>query len=248
MSKEDYRKIYGIYVVTTYFNLFETKKNSDTMTKIVRTENWYTALVEQIKGYTNENQLGKGRVIAQFKYLIDAEEEEEQKFQCQALAAIYNYFQVKDNLVKIRNVDNLINFFENNREFSLEHFIINNSAKCIIMEQKPVYNYPSKIRKYRNSIFNYIFISSALNRDLDNKIIKEKLDYLVDNNYVEGFNCEYSEMSIALIKSTFTFPELGETYEEKVEVLDNYFDREFTNQFFEFANAVIGKIAARINE
>ena len=55
-------------------------------------------------------------------------------------------------------------------------------------------------------------------------------------------------MSITLIKSTFTFPELGESYEEKIEVLDNYFDREFTNQFFEFANAVIGKIAARINE
>lgn len=247
MSKEDYRKIYGIYVVTTYFNLFETKKNSDTMTKIVRTENWYTALCEQIKGYTNENQIGKGRVTAQFKYLVDAEEEEEQKFQCQALAAIYNYFQVKDNLVKIRNVDNLIDFFENNREFSLEHFIINNSAKCKIMEQKPVYNYPSKIRKYRNSIFNYIFISSALNRDLDNKIIKEKLDYLVDT-YVEGFNCEYSKMIITLIKSIFTFPELGESYEEKIEVLDNYFDREFTNQYFEFANAVIGKIAERINE
>ena len=77
------------------------------------------------------------------------------------LAAIYNYFEFTDNMVKVKKgkYEELKEFITNDEVYSIEHFIINKSKK-VNVNYDVLYEYPTEVYSYRNSLFNFIFIIS----------------------------------------------------------------------------------------
>lgn len=68
--------------------------------------------------------------------------------------------------LKISDCSELHSFLTNSEKYSLEHFIIGEKANLSIKTDKLdfSYEYAPPIKKYRNSLFNYIFIQSDYER------------------------------------------------------------------------------------
>lgn len=113
------------------------------------------------------------------------------------MAILYNYFTFDGTTVRIRkgNVNNIKSFVSDKDKFSLEHFIINNGTGFTLQSNNAHYTYSNDIKKYSNSIFNYIFIPDALNGNLlKDYYITDKITIL--KPYLGQIECNYSKMVI----------------------------------------------------
>lgn len=252
-SKLDLKKINSVYVLTEFFNLFESKKSSEGLYKVVKAENWYQAIVKYINSYFDDTELDSRKVVVQYKYITRNKiENESQEFKCRSLAAIYNYFKITSTDVTIRKGKNkeLIEFFGNKELFSLEHFILNHSGKyeCGKDEDKKVYTYNEEVKKYINSLFNYIFIPRELNNKLGDKFISEKLACLESNH--DEIKCQYSQLIIKKANDIFDFPISYEldNLENIDSVVTTYLYTKFKSKYLEFAKVIIDKITERCIE
>lgn len=177
-----------------------------------------------------------------------------QSVRCKALAMLHNYFVFKTNAdgekyVSINNGDELLSYITNKDTYTLEHFIIP-KGKTIHIQTDQIdfqYTFPSKCGRYRDFLFDYIFIPKDLNNNKDfgqfSFITKVKrLD-----EYKDEINCDYSLCYLSILKESklFTeFPRLEQisSPEEAKECLDRYFEEKFEEDFYEFAKSLIAKI------
>ncbi|MDR7871647.1 MAG: DUF262 domain-containing protein [Tissierellaceae bacterium] len=242
-TKNDYRKIYAIYVLTSFFILFDSKKNSDRLHEIVKSDQWYELMILRIKYYFENKEISERRITAQYK-CISKDDEYDERFRCISLATIYNFFELREEKVQIKgNFEKLYEFVINNgRNFSLEHFIVNNSKKAKINISGTIYqySYPTVIRKYADSLFNYIFIPKKLNDQIGNLHIVEKLNE-IDLNMNE-IGCEYSRMVIRVVKDNFEmYPDIFNftSEEEAKDKLNQYYLEEFSSIYSTVATRII---------
>ena len=85
---------------------------------------WYAELVKQINGYFALDRITDARLLAQYKFGRN-EDEEDQRFRCKSLATIYNFFINQNGKVSIRKgrMNDLYKFITDDNTFSIEHFI-----------------------------------------------------------------------------------------------------------------------------
>lgn len=245
-NKERIRTIYGIYMFSVLFSIFENKKSTDVLINIIKAseDEWYNELIKQINGYFALDRITDARLLAQYKFGQN-EDEEDQRFRCKSLATIYNFFVNQNGKVIIRKgkMNELYKFIIDDNAFSIEHFIISETKKKIIIVNESEYVIEDTIyKRYVNNFFNFIFIDKDTNTELGNSWLPEKLKILKDKN----ISCEYSAMVINNVTN------LGKEFEKRAgtdykDKLDLFFAREYKDMYIEYTKATLGGIINRIN-
>lgn len=253
-QKKDYDSAYPIFAAASLFILFAPKKDGEKFYKIVQANDWIDKLNEWIKTFISGVELTKGKMMAAYRFTED-EEETNNMFQwvrCKALAMLHNYFVFKTNAdrkkyVDINNVAELLSYLTNKDAYTLEHFIIP-KGKTIHIQTTQIdfqYTFPGKFGKYRDFLFDYIFISKNLNGNIGQLSFTAKVKKL--DEHQDEIHCDYSLRYLSILKGSelFTkFPNLDQiNSEEKAkECLDRYFEEDFTGAFYEFAKSLIASI------
>jgi len=245
-NKETIRSIYGIYMFSVLFSVFENKKSADVLINIIKAdeEEWYSELVKQINGYFAIDRITDARLLAQYKFGQN-EEEEDQRFRCKSLATIYNFFVNQNGKVIIRNgkMNDLYKFIIDDEAFSIEHFIISETkTKKIVVNDCEYVIEDTIYKRYVNNFFNFIFIDRDTNRELGNNWLPEKLQILKERNIL----CEYSRMvikNLANLGGEFE-KRAGDDYKDK---LDLFFAREYKDMYIEYTRVALDEIIKRIN-
>lgn len=248
LSKTQIKQIYSIFFLNTMFTLFETKKEKNSILNILKSSKWQDKVVSHIKSYFERENIVTNKFTSQYKYATDINNDE-QKYRCKSLAAIYNFFEITNDKVCIKNrmYSELHKFLTDDYTFSVEHFVINDGKSMNVIKpngNEYSYAYISETKKYAKSIFNFIFIPDELNRnDLGNVSVKNKNKRLSKINIDEEIKCEYSKMVIQIAKSKF---------EENVDInndddtikqkYDEYFSYKFKNEYNDFVDEILNKI------
>ena len=202
-AKEEYKSVYSVFCAAVLFTVFANKKESDTFYNFVRLEEWKSKINKWLYDYISSHALTRGKVLAAYKY-SESDDDPIQQIRCKSLAAISNFFKVTKNgdnyNMGISNAAELCKFFGDKTVYSLEHFIV---GECGTLHVKTAkydfpYKYPPTIQKYRNSLFNFIFIPQPLNSSLSNeglfiKVEKEKQRQELDKSY-EKLNQEKNDI------------------------------------------------------
>lgn len=245
-SKENIQTIYGIYLFTVLFTLFENKKSAEVLIKIVKVNEleWYSELIKQIDNYFTPDRITDAKLLAQYKFAQN-EEEEDQRFRCKSLATVYNYFVNSNGKVSVRKgkMPDLYKFITDDASFSIEHFIVSESQNRNILVEGNQYTIDKAIyKRYVNNFFNFIFINEELNSTLANNWLPQKLLLLED----EVITCEYSNMIISKLNK------LGREFKKKsgkkyIDKLDFFFYKDFKELYIDYSKAVLEDVINRIN-
>lgn len=253
-QKREYDSAYSIFTAASLFILFATKKDGEKFYKIVQAKDWIDKLNEWIKAFVRGVELTKGRMMAVYRFTEDEEETCNmfQSVRCKALAMLHNYFVFKTNgggkkYISIKNGTKLLSYLTNKDAYSLEHFIVP-KGKTIHIQTDQIdfqYTFPSKFGKYRDFLFDYIFIPKNLNEDIGQLSFVTKVQKLDEHQH--EIHCDYSLRYLSILKESklFTeFPRLEQisSTEEAKERLDGYFEEKFTENFYEFAKTLIYEI------
>lgn len=253
-QKREYDSAYSIFAAASLFILFAAKKDGEKFYKIAQAEDWIDKLNEWIKAFISGVELTKGRMMAVYRF-TEGEEETSNMFQsvrCKALAMLHNYFVFKTNAggekyVSIKNGTELLSYLTNKDAYTLEHFVIP-KGKTIHIQTDQIdfqYNFPRKFGKYRDFLFDYIFIPKNLNGNIEQLSFVTKVKKL--DEHQDEIYCDYSLCYLSILKESrlFTeFPRLEQisSTEEAKECLDRYFEEKFTEDFYDFAKTLISEI------
>ena len=245
LSKKEKNKIvheiYAIVLFIGLYLLFNYKKDIKKILPILKEANIHDKLVKSIKDYLS------------YKIAIDftvEDNEQSQKYMSKILASLYNFYYIDDNDVKIRNskYTELKRFLDDIDEYSVEHFLINDSNSYEIqVSDKPFkFKYPVEIwKKFTNCIFNYIFIPKQLNNDLNDFDIHRKIKIL--ENSKSDITCDYSNNYINIAKTVFQDLStiLKSTDMDKDQM--RYFTFDFIQNFNEFKGLLVQSIIDKLN-
>ena len=253
-QKREYDSAYSIFAAASLFILFATKKDGEQFYKIVQALDWIDKLNEWIKAFVSGVELTKGRMMAVYRFTEDEEETSNmfQSVRCKALAMLHNYFVFKTDAdrkkyVSIKNGDELLSYLTNKEAYNLEHLIIPD-GKIINIQTDQInfeYTFSKKFGKYRDFLFDYIFIPKNLKRDIGHLSFVIKVKKLAEHQ--NEIHCDYSLCYLSILKESklfMEFPRLEQidSKEDAEECLDGYFEERFEDDFYEFAKALIAKI------
>ncbi len=252
-EKTEYQKIYGVYMLSVLFVIFENKKGKELLLSVLKadTVGWYQEATDQINTYFETDQITDTRLLAQYK-LAANEDAEDYRFRCKSLATIYNFFLISDGFVKIRKgqLPDLEDFVSSSNNYSIEHFIINQSTthktSIHIDDVEIEYEYDEKFyNRHVNNLFNFIFIPKALNSSLGNCWLPKKIS-LIETSMV---NCAYSKMVIKhLDKLSY---EINDAVKSELTLKDNldlFFSRDYKELYVEFARNVLKEVLEKIKK
>lgn len=250
-NKTQIKQIYSIFFLNTMFTLFESKKEKDSILNILKSSNWQEEVVTHIKSYFKKENIITNKFSSQYKYATDINSEE-QKYRCKSLAAIYNYFEIVNDKVIVKNgvYSELHNFFTNDYMYSIEHFVINDGKSMKVLKEEDDeydYKYLSDTKKYAKSIFNFIFVPDNINRnELSNVSVKNKSKKLAQIDIDQEIKCEYSKMVIRIANTIFKEDIKIENDDNKIEQKYNeYFSYKFKSEYNKFVEEVLNKIIER---
>lgn len=254
-TKEEYKSVYSVFCAAVLFTVFANKKESDTFYSFVRTEEWGSKIDKWLYGYISSHALTKGKVLAAYKY-SEGDDDPIQQIRCKSLAAISNFFKIAkigDNYkMAISNAQELNMFFADKSLYSLEHFVIGEGGTLHIKSTKHdfSYKYPPVIQKYKNSLFNFIFIPRTLNSSLSNESLIVKVEEI--QAHETEIKCNYSREYWSLLHKsprayfqqypTATKLDSFSTEEDARAFLNEYFTKTFPDEFLQFSTALVKKI------
>ena len=250
-SKMEYKKIYGVYLLSVLFVVFENKKSKDVLLSVLKADEnaWYDEAINQIKSYFSIDRITDNRLLAQYK-LGTNEDGEDYQFRCKSLATIYDYFEIRGMEVSITNPSKLKEFLTSEEKYSTEHFIISKSAsrkmKVSIGDAVVDYELEEKCYKsYVNSIFNFVFIPKELNSKIGNNWLPKKENLLAAEP--KEIECSYSKMVMSkaqILSDAFSaLPLTEENYSEKLYL---FFARDFRDKYIEYSREVLKAVIERI--
>lgn len=239
---DDYaKKFYAIYVYSLFFSHFTSKKEISEIESVLKSSNWYDDLISKIKRFFNQENTNDRRLAFQSKYF---EDNNVSSHKCKSLAILFNFFKLTDSQVKVRgSLKELKNYLVNKTEYSVEHFVVNNSKTYTIVKNGIKHKYEKEIQKYSNSVFNFIFIPENLNSTLNNLYVSEKIEILKENR--DKIKCEYSNM--VLDKASEIFKKLPmKNNELDIEKTEEYFGYNFKRDFKDYSNAILDEIIKKV--
>lgn len=248
--KEEYRKIYGVYLLTVLFVVFENKKSKDVLFSVLKSEDesWYDEAISQIQSYFSTDRITDSRLLAQYKLGVN-EDDDDYRFRCKSLATIFNFFRINKDCVDITNYKKLKEFVENENEYSMEHFIISNtgsrSVNVSIDDTTVEYKFDEKFfKRYVNSMFNFIFLPEQVNTELGNNWLPAKEKIIQSKTEIK---CDYSKMVISLSEGLSNkLQSLSLEVDNYQDKLDLFFSREFKDLYIEYSRKVLEAVINRI--
>lgn len=256
-DRSDYKKIYGVYFLSILFVLFGEKKSSTEIYNIVRAKDWYTELKKQIKKYLNPAEFAMKQIDVQKSYTIKNNDQDD-KFRCKSLATVYNFFEIKKDGangqdcigIKKGKLTELAEYVTNDKDYSIEHFVINDRGKYSINvgTRKLEDKYPVGIGVNSKSLFNFIFIPREHNSKMENMLLCDKMDYIEENVEI---NCEYSKMAYDIFRDTMKdFPEISasDTDDAAKRKWKDYYVNDFRNQYIECVKQIIENVQNKFHD
>lgn len=252
-DKQEYNLIYSVFAAASLFILFSRKKNGAQLYKIVQSAQWGKELNRWIDSFIGSVELTKSRMMAVYRF-VDDETDGDDTFQyirCKALAMLHNYFVFKktssgDWCVGITNCDQLLNYVTNKTAYTIEHFIFPKTGSLHIKTSNLDFQYPlpSQLRKYKDILFNYLFLPKDINQLLGNLPVAQKAELL--NHHKPDITCNYSRnyldvLSQSSLLSTFPHLEDFSTQQDLHDALDNYFEEIFPEKFYQFAQELLAR-------
>ncbi len=249
-DKKEFKRIYGVYLLSVLFMIFENKKNIDIFLNILKSSNdsWYEEALRQVKSYFEASKITDNKIIAQFKKSTN-EEEEDYRFRCKSLATIYNFFNVSNDQISVTDIKKLKRFLSDNESFTTEHFIITQKEQKIIFsngdkQKQSVYKMDESIyKRYVNNLFNFIFISRTLNSKLGNYWLPDKLNVINEKD----IECEYSKMVINNLSELRDTMEgcvsNNETFEKDLHL---FFYQDFKEKYIDYSRCVLNAVIKKI--
>lgn len=245
-NKSDYRKIYGVYFLWAMFILFDSKRGGDQIYEIVKSSDWYEKIISRIRYYFTNNEITERRIIAQCRYAIK-EDCDNDYIRCKTLATIYNFFEIREEKVCVKKsaFKDLHTFVKDHNTYSVEHFIVNNGKiiKIIVNGIEDEFSYPAKVKKYANSIFDFIFIPEKLNNHMDCMHVVDKIKYM-DKCKID-IQCDYSKLVYEVAKDTFdSYPNFSvcSNAEDAKILLKHYYEDEFISSYSIYAKEIVSKL------
>ena len=239
---------YSIYAFSILFSIFVSKKEIPEVEAVLQAKDWHLEIINKLNDYFGKGKIAERKALVQCKYVID-DSTGISSHKCRALAILYNYFTFDGTAVRIRkgSINSIKAFISDKDKFSLEHFIINNGAGFTLQFNNAHHAYSNDIKKYANSIFNYIFIPDTLNGNiLKDYYITDKINIL--KSYMKQIECNYSRMVIDNIQGIFTDIPLDCDNNIDEERTNSYFAYNFKRQFVDFSNIIIDKIIKKLKE
>lgn len=248
-SKDAYKILYSVQAYITLFSLFENKKGIEPVEQILKSVEWANEIQTAILNYSSKDTVAERKRNAEFKYGTNPDNEQ-QCYRSKALAAVYNYFSFSRSKTSVKRgkATELHVFLSNEEQFSVEHFVANNSGKCMVKYKDSdeffEYEYPTDIKKYAASIFNFIYIPRQVNNSLGNRPVAKKLEMLDE----QSITCEYSRMVMRAAREAFSpLPEVTKgAEEENKQTLDKFFAYDFKHQYIEFVSIILKDITNRM--
>jgi hypothetical protein len=249
IEKRAFKRIYGVYVLSVLFMIFQSKKNIDVFLNVLKASNnsWYEEALKVINSYFEASKITDNKIIAQFKKCLN-EEEEDYRFRCKSLATIYNFFIIKNDQICISDLKKLKKFISDDEAFTTEHFVISESKhKQLIFsssdEEKLTYKMEEKIYKqYVNNLFNFIFISREINDKLGNYWLPHKLKLI----NIKDIECEYSKMVIENIEKMSNDMESYVKKGNYKNDLDSFFYKDFKEKYIDYSRNVLNAVIKKI--
>lgn len=249
-NKKEYRKIYGVYLLSVLFIVFENKKSKDVLLNVLKADesNWYHEAISQIKSYFSTDRITDSRLLAQYK-LGTNEDGEDYQFRCKSLATIYDFFKIIEDEVRITNYLELKEFLTNNERYSTEHFIISSTKSRMVKVsvEDTVVDYVIEekcFNSYVNNLFNFIYVPREINAALSNKWLPSKLALIQERPAIE---CEYSKMVVIMSeKLSDAFSKLALTKDNYPEKLYLFFARDFRDRYIEYAREILQSVIEKI--
>jgi len=253
-TKLDYHKIYGMYMLSVVFTIFEGEKDINKIISVVRSADWHNQAIQKTKSYFEGKEIAKTRITAQYK-LTDFIDDDQYQHRCKSLATIYNYFRINNGTVLISNKQQLHDYINRPDQYTLEHFLVNKKATYTLGSnaERKQFSCPTPIKKYANSIFNFIFLDRDTNNiSLGECSLPEKiviLNSLLAEN-PELLKCKYSAMIVEKSKDHFnnliSLPYADADNDQPA--IDNYYADSFPELFIDFARDVIKAVSDQIKK
>lgn len=251
--KSECQKIYGVYMLSVLFVIFENKKSKEILMNVLKApdEKWYEVSVAHIKAYFASDAITDSRILAQYK-LTSNEDLDDYRFRCKSIATIYNFFTIDRDAVKIkkRQMKKLHSFLNDDSKYSLEHFVISDSAKratkIVIAGEEFEYLYDeSFFKKYVNNLFNFIFVDQSLNDSLSNYWLPQKMELIKGNDV----SCEFSLMVLSKLEplSNAMYSAATQPGQPKNNI-DAFLLREFKDEYIKCAREILSTVLARIKQ
>ena len=251
--KSEYQKIYGVYLLAVLFTVFENTKSKDVLLSVLKSDSstWYTEAVAQVESYFSHDKITDTRLLAQYKYATNYEKED-YRFRCKSLATVYNFFVVKDGAISIRGkLADLNSFVNDDTLYSMEHFIISESetytTKVVIGSDVVDYQYESTFfKKYVNSMFNFVFISEAMNSGLKNYWLPRKIE-MIGEGSLGTVECAYSQMVLEKINElSIHMKSAAPSIANYKDNLDLFFHRDFKEHYVSVSRSILKAVIERI--
>jgi len=244
-TKNDIKKFYGVFCLSTLFNIFENEKSMEIFSSILKSSNseWHLEIIQKIRTRYVSSKHTQARLFSAIKQ-PKGESYVDYQYRCKSLAVIYNYFRIEDSCVVCKPVDKAMLYLTDSNSFSTEHFIISKSDTMLIHDDTS-YPLPVEIKKYHANIFNFIFIQRGVNKDkCCNYWLPKKMQILKSEN----INCEYSQMIIANLAELSNRMEevLNRDYGDTKTRLDSFFLRDFKEAYLNYARAALDAIMDKL--
>lgn len=248
-EKTSYRNIYGVYLLTVLFTIFANRKSEDVLVSVLRADNnvWYDELIEQVRTYFEINNISQAKLFKKYT-MIRNEDEEDYKFRCRSLAAIYNYFYIGNKRVKIRNLRGFHAFINDSHKYSTEHLIVSeNKKKKTVIELEDIktdYYYDKNFyNKMARSLFNFIFIPDTLNNQLSNFWLPSKMILLKK----ESIECGYSKLVIKNVeKLSDEMIKIISQEPDIINAMDTFLKRDFEDLYVDYSREILKTVLNKL--
>lgn len=257
VNKDEYNRIYGISATALMFSLYEDKKNTNKIDAILKAADWNNAMSQYVYSHLSFQRSNDRKIMVAYKYNRTEQKATEvtpQQFRCKTLATIFNFYDVTEKTITIKNgvMKPLISFLTDSEKYSVEHFIINDSGTCDITLDKDntmTYRYPDNIAVFKDSLLNYIFISRSNNDALGNRLFSYKIK-MIENERKEEFSseeCGYSLLVIDIAKKSFKLPDIDNKGDESEikKCLDEYYLNRFPEEMTKFSSSILDNLINR---
>ena len=245
IDKKYYQDFLSIYAFSILFSFFARHKEINEVDEVLKSTDWYAKLAEKLKIYVEEEKIKEQKVVMQCQYILD-DDNEINKHKCKSLAILYNFFNIREGRAAIKKGmgEKIKEFILNVDKFSIEHFIFNESGTYLGNEEAAV-PYPKEVKKYKNSVFNYIFIPQALNGNvLKNYYINKKLCILSDK--LDEISCAYSKMVINCAKNKFSELQFCESGIIDEDAMNYYYKYNFKGEYVEYAMNIVDHLTSKL--
>lgn len=255
-AKKEYSSIFSVYSAAELFIIFASKKDGSKFYNFVRNDQWIDKIEKYYVGFLKSPELSRGKLRASYKCSdFNSEDYAYESSRCKALAAMNNFIRIRsEGRIQVNDKGRFSTFFSDSSSFSTEHFLIPSSGKLHFSVNGIAVDYPvpSQIKRFRNSLFNYLFIPKTMNAQNDNTPpMLKACEYQEKTDQIQ---CAYSKQYLTLFNSGEFFTKYPTTKmlssctaeDEIKQMLDSYFNDSFAEEYFTFSTVLLDKICNTI--